>query len=155
MSALISAAWAGYPYPVKPMEISRHLGYSLGCAVSFFICAPYRDGPKDCARAIEFIGLEQEAPFTLPEGNGLLKPCQRLIEYLTMTPGDPLWLEIAHESKLFLINLSHYAAGKNHASLPQMADRARSLWEILTLRDAKGQFYQGMSGLPVRGDENE
>ena len=141
-------------YPVQPIEITRYLGFCLGNATKYVLRAPYKGGEEDCLKALRYLKLEKETPGSLPEKLPLY-PYQRLLEFFNETPGDDLWCDIADASKLFLINLYHYAARRNQGSLPLMVDTVQDLRRILSLRDTTGQIYEGMTGLPVRGDTNE
>lgn len=45
-------------YPVEVIEITRHMPFCLGNIVKYVLRAPFKDGVKDCNKAIEYVKFE-------------------------------------------------------------------------------------------------
>lgn len=152
-------------YPVQPIEITRYLGFCLGNATKYVLRAPYKGGVEDCQKALRYLELEKETPqpwlsvpFYLPASFAM----KRLIQFFYTSKGDALWDDIAIHSACFIENLLFYLSlpyrdlmeNRDH-SFKNMHFAALELKRVLALRDTTGQIYEGMTGLPVRGDANE
>lgn len=49
-------------YPVQPIEITRYLGFNMGNVVKYVLRAPYKGGPEDLRKALQYLAWEIETP---------------------------------------------------------------------------------------------
>lgn len=49
-------------YPVQPIEITRYLGFNLGNVVKYVLRAPYKGGPEDLRKALQYLDWEAQTP---------------------------------------------------------------------------------------------
>ena len=146
-------------YPVQPIEITRYFGFCLGNATKYVLRAPYKGGVEDCQKALRYLELERQMPQNaLPAYKYFLVKASslQLEKFLCCSEGDPLWDDISVTQQNFLEHLRTYVLDPPRNNLiDEMKEEVRYLERILSLRDTTGQIYEGMNGLPVRGDANE
>ena len=138
-------------YPVEPISISRHLGFCLGNILKYVLRAPWKNGVEDCDKALQYLRLEQETPqkyldvvtYDTVENLGIA-----LREYLYMTEGDDLWIDISQVQGQILDYMLTYLQFGRPDSLRDIEGQVLELRRILALRDTTGQIYEGMTGRP-------
>lgn len=147
-------------YPVEPIEITRHLGFCLGNAAKYVLRAPYKGGVEDCDKALRYLELEKETPqpwLMVPYYLQFSHALKRLTKFFYSSTGDALWEDIAIQSACFVENLFYYLSlpynellANRDYSFKNMQFSTLELRRVLALRDAPGEIYDGMSGLPIQ-----
>lgn len=142
-------------YPVEAIELTRELPFCLGNVVKYVLRAPWKGRAEDCDKALRYLEFELEScQRGLPPRLFRVwrEDCERLCDFLCKAGGDILWNDIAMATFAILQSVGNYlASGMSDALLP-VADGIRELRRVLELASRPGQIYEGLTGLPDKGN---
>lgn len=153
-------------YPIQPIEITRYLSFCLGNATKYALRAPHKGGAEDCDKAMRYLELERERyqpPLPHYEYECCRANARKLANFLLHAEGDILFGDVAEcqidyldllGSYLTLIDLQSSARLRDEI-IDRMLASMRNLRRILALADTTGQIYEGLSGLPGKGAEDD